>query len=107
MADPVAPGRCRIVDAVDAARWRTLIESDPAAYLTLGDLHRPHTMLALFGLAFTAILMAARVRGGMAVAFLAALQGFNKPAEVVIIVATIAGLCIGMAFRKSFKAPVA
>ena len=49
----------------------------------------------------------ARVRGGMAIAFLAALQGFNKPAEVVIIVATIAGLCIGMAFRKSFKAPVA
>lgn len=49
----------------------------------------------------------ARVRGGMAVAFLAALQGFNQPEEVVIIVATIAGLCIGMAFRKSFKAPVA
>lgn len=48
-----------------------------------------------------------RVRGGMAVAFLAALQGLNHPQKVVIIVATIAGLCIGMAFRKSFKAPVA
>lgn len=42
-----------------------IIESDPAAYLTLGDLHRPETMLALFGLAFTAILMAAKIRGGI------------------------------------------
>jgi AGZA family xanthine/uracil permease-like MFS transporter len=42
-----------------------IIESDPAAYLTLGDLHRPETLLALFGLAFTAILMAAKVRGGI------------------------------------------
>ncbi len=42
-----------------------IIESDPASYLTLGDLHRPHTLLALFGLAFTGILMAARVRGGI------------------------------------------
>ena len=42
-----------------------IIESDPAAYLTLGDLHRPHTLLALFGLAFTAILMAGKVRGGI------------------------------------------
>jgi AGZA family xanthine/uracil permease-like MFS transporter len=42
-----------------------IIESDPAAYLTLGDLHRPQTVLALFGLAFTGILMAAKVRGGI------------------------------------------
>lgn len=48
-----------------------------------------------------------RVRGGMTIGFLAALQGINQPSQVVIIVATIAGLCIGMAFRKSFKAPVA
>jgi len=46
-----------------------------------------------------------RVRGGMAVGFLAALQGINQPRGVVIMVATIAGLCIGMAFRKGFKAP--
>lgn len=48
-----------------------------------------------------------RVRGGMTVGFLAALQGIKQPDEVVIIVATIAGLCIGIAFRKSFTAPVA
>ena len=42
-----------------------IIESDPAAYLKLGDLHRPETLLALFGLVFTASLMAAKVRGGI------------------------------------------
>ena len=46
-----------------------------------------------------------RVRGGMAVGLFAALQGIMRPDEVVIIVATIAGICIGMAFRKGFKAP--
>ena len=47
-----------------------------------------------------------RVRGVMAVGLFAALQGIMRPDEVVIIVATIAGICIGMAFRKGFKAPV-
>ena len=47
-----------------------------------------------------------RVRGGMAVGLFAALQGFMRPQGVVIIVAAIAGICIGMAFRKGFKAPV-
>jgi AGZA family xanthine/uracil permease-like MFS transporter len=42
-----------------------IIESDPAAYLKLGDLHRPETLLALFGLVLTASLMAAKVRGGI------------------------------------------
>jgi len=42
-----------------------IIESDPAAYLTLGDLHRPETLLALFGLLLTGTLMAAKVRGGI------------------------------------------
>lgn len=48
-----------------------------------------------------------RVRGGMAVGVLAALQGIgiNRPDEVVIIVATIAGLWIGIAFRKAFRLP--
>ena len=46
-----------------------------------------------------------RVRGGMAVGLFAALQGIVRPDEVVIIVATIAGICVGMAFRKGFKAP--
>jgi hypothetical protein len=48
-----------------------------------------------------------RVRGGMAVGLFAALQGLVHPDDIVIIVATIAGICIGMAFRKGFKAPVA
>jgi hypothetical protein len=48
-----------------------------------------------------------RVRGGMAVGLFAALQGIVRPDDVVIIVASIAGICIGMAFRKGFKAPVA
>jgi len=47
----------------------------------------------------------ARVRGGMAVGLLAAVQGVEKPENVVIIVATIAGLCMGMAFRKGFRVP--
>jgi hypothetical protein len=47
----------------------------------------------------------ARVRGGMAIGFFAALQGINRPDSVVLIVATIAGICLGMAFRKGFKAP--
>jgi hypothetical protein len=48
-----------------------------------------------------------RVRGGMAVGLFAALQGIVRPDNVVIIVATIAGICVGMAFRKGFKAPAA
>lgn len=48
-----------------------------------------------------------RVRAGMAIGFLAALQGVTRPETVVIIVATIAGLCFGMAFRKGFKVPAA
>ena len=48
-----------------------------------------------------------RVRGGMAVGLFAAVQGVSRPDGVVIIVAVIAGICIGMAFRKGFKAPVA
>lgn len=48
-----------------------------------------------------------RVRGGMAVGLFAALQSIVRPDEVVIIVAVIAGITIGSAFRKGFKAPVA
>lgn len=46
-----------------------------------------------------------RVRGGMTVGFLAALQGITQPENVVIIVATLAGLCVGIALRKSFRVP--
>ena len=46
-----------------------------------------------------------RVRGGMAVGLCAALQGLQAPASVAVIVAVIAGIGIGMAFRKGFQAP--
>ena len=48
-----------------------------------------------------------RVRAGMAIGLLAALQGIHEPAEVAVIVAAIAGICIVMAFRKGFRAPPA
>jgi hypothetical protein len=50
----------------------------------------------------------ARVRGGMTVGALAALQGIvvNRVDNVVVIVAVIAGLCIGIAVRKRFRSPV-
>lgn len=46
-----------------------------------------------------------RVRGGMVVGLLAALQGMARPEIVAVIVAAIAGICIGMAFRKRFQGP--
>lgn len=49
----------------------------------------------------------ARVKGGMAVGLLAALQGLDRPETVAIIVSSITGICIGMAVRKGFKTPVA
>ncbi len=42
-----------------------IIQADPAAYLTLGDLHRPQTLLALFGIALTGVLLSAKVRGAI------------------------------------------
>lgn len=46
-----------------------------------------------------------RVRGGMVVGLMAALQGIGRPEGIVIIVTVIAGIGIGMAFRKGFKSP--
>ena len=48
---------------------------------------------------------AARVKGGMAVGLLAALQGVRSPDDAVLIVAVIAGIGMGMAFRRSFRSP--
>ena len=48
-----------------------------------------------------------RVRGGMTVGLFAALQGIHAPAGVAVMIAVIAGICIGMAFRKGFQSPVA
>lgn len=52
-------------------------------------------------------LLVGRVRGGMAVGLLAALQSVDRPENVAVIVAAIAGICVGMAFRKGFRAPSA
>lgn len=48
---------------------------------------------------------AGRVRAGMWVGLFAALQGIARPGEVVILVGVIAGISLGMAFRKGFKPP--
>ncbi|MBM3307373.1 MAG: NCS2 family permease [Candidatus Eisenbacteria bacterium] len=42
-----------------------IVTADPATLVGLGDLHEPHTLLALFGLGLTAVLLAAGVRGGI------------------------------------------
>jgi len=47
-----------------------------------------------------------RVRGGMTVGLLAAFQGINELNDVAVIVAVIAGICFGMAFRKRFRTPL-
>ena len=44
-----------------------------------------------------------RVKAGMVIAMLATLQGLAAMADVILLVATIAGLCLGVAFRRSFR----
>jgi hypothetical protein len=46
-----------------------------------------------------------RVKGGMSIGILTAVQGMSQPENVVLVVAVIAGICFGMAFRKGFKVP--
>ncbi len=46
-----------------------------------------------------------RVKGGMAIGLFAAFQGLAALQGVILLVATIAGIAIGMAFRKAFRAP--
>lgn len=46
-----------------------------------------------------------RVKGGMAVGLFAAFQGLVALEEVILLVSTIAGIGIGMAFRKAFQMP--
>jgi len=48
-----------------------------------------------------------RVKAGMWIGLFAALQGISRPDEVAILIAVIAGIGVGMAFRKGFKAPAA
>lgn len=42
-----------------------IVEADPATLVTIGNLRRPETLLALFGLAATSVLMVWRVRAAM------------------------------------------
>lgn len=44
-----------------------------------------------------------RVKAGMVIGLLACLQGLNQMPQVILLVATIAGLCLGIAFRRSFR----
>jgi hypothetical protein len=89
------------------------------------DIHPPHTLLQW--LAVAAILLLAlnlaplqqvhsraepgaerispeRVKAGTVVALLACLQGLGSMPDFVLLVATIGGLCLGIAFRRSFHA---
>ncbi len=44
-----------------------------------------------------------RVKAGTWIALLAYLQGLDKMPDVILLVATIGGLCLGIAFRRSFR----
>ena len=46
-----------------------------------------------------------RVKGGMAVGLFAAFQGLGALENVILLVATVAGIAFGMAFRKAFQVP--
>lgn len=46
-----------------------------------------------------------RVKGGMAVGLFAAFQGLGALENVIVLVATVAGIAFGMAFRKAFQVP--
>ena len=46
-----------------------------------------------------------RVKGGMAVGLCAAFQGLAQLENIILLVASVAGIVIGMAFRKAFQAP--
>jgi len=46
-----------------------------------------------------------RVKAGMAIGVLAGLQGLEAMPQVILIIATIGGLCIGITFRRAFRSP--
>jgi hypothetical protein len=46
-----------------------------------------------------------RVKAGMSIGVLATLQGLDSMSNVVLLAATIGGLCLGITFRKAFKSP--
>jgi hypothetical protein len=92
----VAPGRFAAPD--------TLFEWLSAAFLLMYGLN----ILLLRGVSSVGDvghrgLDLARVRGGMVVGLFAALQGIDEATRVAVIAAAIAGICMGMAFRKGFR----
>jgi hypothetical protein len=48
----------------------------------------------------------ARVKAGMVIGVLATLQGLESMPQVILPLASIGGLCIGIAFRRAFRSPV-
>lgn len=46
-----------------------------------------------------------RLKAGMAIAMLATLQGLQDMPQVILLVATIGGMCLGIAFRRAFRSP--
>jgi len=46
-----------------------------------------------------------RVKAGMGIGILATLQGLEAMPHVVLLVATVGGLCLGSAFRRAFRNP--
>ena len=46
-----------------------------------------------------------RVKAGMAIGMLATLQGLDHMSQVILLVASIGGLCIGITVRRAFKSP--
>lgn len=88
------------------------------------SLHRPDSLLQWLGIAAALLfglnlmvlkkvhsrgdvngkrLIPERVKAGMAIALLAYLQGLGQMSQVILLVATVGGLCLGIAFRRSFR----
>ncbi|HET6565997.1 MAG TPA: hypothetical protein VFG52_11335, partial [Xanthomonadales bacterium] len=97
-----------------------IVDHDPAWL----DFHAPHTLLQW--LAIVACLLLSlnlfllkkvhsraqhggkrldpdRVKAGMAIAIMGCLQGLDAMPYFILLVATIGGLCLGIAFRRSFR----
>ena len=47
-----------------------------------------------------------RVKAGMTIGLLAMLQGLEAVPQVILLIATVGGLCLGIAFRRAFRNPV-
>ncbi len=68
-------------------QWAGLVKGSPGTFVTLGDLHAPPTLVAIFGLVVTAVCVARRVRG-------AVLWG--------VVATTVVGLATGVVQYQGF-----